>query len=238
MPKTLEPLVRAPLLHRTVQEAIKEFVLDNDLRPGDMLPPETELARQLGVSRTSVREAVKALESLGLLAVRRGSGLFVREFSLQPLIENLSYGVLFDLQALAEIMEIRRVLESGMVEETMTRMPETTLADLHQVVARMGDQAEQGNPFFAEDRRFHQLLFAPLGNATLLNLLDVFWLTFNQASVHADLRDTNPARTYRDHVAILEAIAARDVEGARWALDQHYDGLKERLARARQAREG
>jgi DNA-binding FadR family transcriptional regulator len=237
MSKLLEPLSRAPSLYRSVQEAIREYILANELRPGDMLPPETELVRQLGVSRTSVREAVKALESLGLLEVRRGSGLIVREFSLQALLENLSYGH-FDLAELVEIMEIRRVLENGMVEETMTRMPAATLADLQEVVAEMGRQAEQGNPFFAQDRRFHQLLFTPLGNSTVLKLLDVFWLTFSKASTHADLQDRNPDRTYRDHVAILDAIAAHDIDGARRALDRHYDGLKGRLARARRAREG
>jgi DNA-binding FadR family transcriptional regulator len=237
MSKSLEPLSRAPSLYRSVQEAIREYILANELRPGDMLPPETDLGRQLGVSRTSVREAVKALESLGLLEVRRGSGLIVREFSLRALLENLSYGH-FGLDELDEILEIRRVLESGLVEEAMTRMSDATLDDLRRVVAEMGRKAELGRPFFTEDRRFHQLLFTPLGNSTLLKLLDVFWLTFSKAATHADLEDRAPDRTYRDHVAILDAIAAHDVEGARRALYQHHDGLKGRLAMARQVREG
>jgi DNA-binding FadR family transcriptional regulator len=83
-----------------------------------------------------------------------------------------------------------------------------------------------------------ELLFEALGNQTLLRLLDVFWLTFNKAAAHADLHDTDPLRTYRDHRAIVEAIAAGDAAATRRALDQHYDGLKGRLARARQAREG
>ena len=237
MPKTLEPLARAPLLYRSVQEAIKAHIIDNALRPGDMLPPETELARHLGVSRTSVSEAVKALESLGVLEVRRGSGLVVREFSLQSLLENLSYGH-FDLEELAEITEIRRVLEIGMIEEAVARMSPATLDDLLRVVAQMGEQAERGRNFQAQDRRFHQFLFEAMGNQTLLRLLDVFWLTFNKAAAHADLQDTEPLRTYRDHRAIVEAIAAGDAAATRRALDQHYDGLKGRLARARQAREG
>jgi len=235
MAKTLEPLARAPSLYRSVQEAIKEFIIANSLRPGDMLPPETELVRQLGVSRTSVREAVKALESLGLLEVRQGSGLVMREFSLQPLLENLSYGH-FDLQELEEVLEIRRVLEVGLISAAMDRMPAATLADLRQTAQLMREHAERSIANHAEDRRFHQLLFAALGNQILLSLLDVFWLTFNKASAHADLHDTDPLRTAADHAAIVEAIAAGDVEATRRALDRHYDGLIGRLARARAAR--
>ena len=237
MAKALAPLDRAPLLYRSVQEAIKEYILDAGLHPGDMLPPETELARQLGVSRTSVREAVKALESLGLLEVRRGSGLVVREFSLQPLIEHLPYGR-FDLDELAEITEIRRVLEVGMIEAAMAAMPAATLDDLRRIIAQMEARAAQGVTAYAEDRLFHQLLFEALGNQTVLSLLDVFWLTFNKASAHVDLHDTDPLHTAADHVAIVEAIAASDVKATRRALDRHYDGLKGRIARARRAREG
>jgi DNA-binding FadR family transcriptional regulator len=102
----------------------------------------------------------------------------------------------------------------------------------------MRQNAEEGTSLHLEDRRFHQLLFEALGNQTVLNLLDVFWLTFNKASAHADLHDTDPVRTARDHAAVVKAIAAGDVEATRKALDRHYDGLKERLARAQKAREG
>ena len=86
-------------------------------RPGDALPAETELARQLGVGRNSVREAVKALESLGILEVRRGSGLFVRDFSLEPLLNSLPYAMMSDVDDLADVFEVRRILEVGVIEQ-------------------------------------------------------------------------------------------------------------------------
>lgn len=232
MQSSLRPLSRQPLLHQSVLEAIRAYILENKLRAGDALPPEGDLARQLGVSRNSVREAVKAMESLGILETRRGSGLFVRAFSFEPLLENLPYGLLFDLRELAELLEIRRTLETGLIGETMAAMPASATQALAEVVAAMETRANRGENFPEEDRRFHQVLFEPLGNQMLLKLLDVFWLTFREASKHADMDNPDPIPIYRDHAAIYEAVAAGEVEAARAALDQHYHWLTERLAKA------
>jgi DNA-binding FadR family transcriptional regulator len=232
MPQAFGPIERPPSLHHSVQGAIRAYILENGLRAGDALPPENELARQLGVGRNSVREAVKALDSLGVLEARRGSGLFVRAFSFQPLIESLPYGLLIDLQALAELLEIRRVLETGMIEPAIGALAGPTLQELRLTVDRMGARAARGEAFADEDRRFHRLLFEGLGNRTLLTLLEVFWLTFRQAAEHADIGNTDPLRTYRDHAAIVEAVAAGDAAEARRALERHYEGITERLAQA------
>jgi DNA-binding FadR family transcriptional regulator len=234
MQPALKPLTRQRLLYQSVQDAVRAFILDNKLRAGDPLPPETDLARQLGVSRNSVREAVKAMESLGILETRRGSGLFVRAFSFDPLLENLSYGLLFDLQELAELLEIRRVLETGMIDAAMQAMPPAAVADLNAVVTAMGARAHRGESFPEEDRRFHQVLFEPLGNQMLLKLLDVFWLTFQEASRHVDLLNPYVVPTYQDHTAIAAAVADGNVEEARAALDRHYAGLTDRLARVQE----
>jgi len=226
------PLARQPLLHQSVQGAIRAFILDNKLRAGDVLPPEGDLARQLGVSRNSVREAVKAMESLGILETRRGSGLYVRAFSFDPLIENLQYALLFDLRELAELLEIRRVLETGLIAETMAGMPAESIAALGEVVAAMEHMAIRGEDFAEEDRRFHQVLFEPLGNQTLLKLLDIFWLTFREASRHTDIHNPDPLSTAQDHAAIQMAVATGQVDEARAALDHHYDGLTRRLEQA------
>jgi DNA-binding FadR family transcriptional regulator len=232
VPSTLKPLARQPLLHRSVQDAIRAYIIDNRLRAGDVLPPETDLARQLGVSRNSVREAVKALESLGILETRRGSGLYVRAFSFDPLLENLSYGLLFDLRELAELLEIRRALETGLVGAAMRAMTRANVEALGEVVQDMAARARRAEGFFEEDRRFHQVLFEPLGNQTLLKLLDVFWLTYREASRQTDMQNPDLIPTYEDHAAIYDAIAAHDELEARAALDRHYAGITRRLAQA------
>jgi DNA-binding FadR family transcriptional regulator len=234
MRKGLAPVERPPLLFRTVQDAIKQYVITNNLQAGDPLPAEGELSAQLGVSRTSVREAIKALESVGMLEVRRGSGVFVRAFSLEPLLENLSYGMLSELRELDELLEVRRALEVGMISGAMAAITPEDIAALREIVAKMRERAGRGEPFLEEDRRFHQVLFASLGNHTLQRLLDIFWLTFRQAARHVDIADDEPLRTAQAHADILDALEAADREQAQRALDAHYAGIKARLARAQQ----
>src|SRR5262245_44382404 len=111
----LKKMGRKEHLYKSVQEEIKAYILEHGLKAGDPLPPETELSQQLYVSRNSVREAVKSLEALGILEARPGAGLFVRAFSFDPLLENLGYGLLFDLKQLSDLLEVRALLEIGMV---------------------------------------------------------------------------------------------------------------------------
>src|ERR671912_516559 len=109
--KGIKPLTKPPSLHVTVQESLRGYIEDNQLKAGDALPPEGYLAQQLGVSRNSMREAIKALESVGILETRRGIGVFVKAFSFDPLLEHLAYGLRGSLREVGELVEIRRVLE-------------------------------------------------------------------------------------------------------------------------------
>ncbi|MCC6455515.1 MAG: FadR family transcriptional regulator [Caldilineaceae bacterium] len=240
MSKSLKLLERPPLLSHSVQEAIRAHILDNKLRADDPLPAESELARQLGVSRNSVREAVKSLESLGVLETRRGSGIFVRDFSFEPLLDNLHYGLLFNLDDLGELLEVRRVLEIGMIEQVIPIITPAQLDDLRAIVEQMRVRAERDEPFPEEDRLFHQTLFQKLGNRTLLRLLDIFWLAFHKAINQKTLSswDSNPQQTYRNHAAIVDAIAEGNAATARVALERHYTGIITRLASAKRKQEG
>jgi DNA-binding FadR family transcriptional regulator len=231
--KEIKPVKRPPTLHREVQGAIKNFILENRLQAGDSLPSEGELASKLGVSRNSVREAVKALESVGIIETRRGSGLYLRRFSFEPLLENLPYGLMTGVGELAELLELRQTLESGLIGAAIEAMRPETLADLRATVESMRGHAEREEDFLEDDRRFHHLLYADHGNRTLLRLLDIFWVAFRHAANTVERGPDSPLSTYRDHAAILDAIAARDEAAAREALVRHYDGIKARLAAAR-----
>lgn len=229
--KPIKPVFRPPLIYHSVQDAIRNYIVDNNMQPGDMLPPENDLARQLGVSRNSVREAVRSLESLGVVETRRGSGLYVRDFSLEPILENLPYRLLTDLRELSDLLQVRRVLETGMIETAMKTMSEAHKKRLSVIVEAMRLRAEQGETFAPEDREFHALLFEPLDNTILTRLLDIFWQTFNRASRLSPIWDADPVWTYQAHKAIVDAIIADDPPRARDALDEHYAGLEGRLAR-------
>lgn len=228
---TLKRLARAPLLHHSVQEALKDYVVENGFKPGDALPAESELARQLGVSRTSVREAVKALETIGILESRRGSGVYVGSFSFDPLVEALPYGLMPDTNAIAELLDVRCTLEVALVERAIARRTPEQLAALRANLERFRARAEAGGPLDVEDREFHKLLAMNLGNRVLTGLIDVFWRTYHRATQRIDLVNTAPLDTYRDHVAVLEAFESGDVEATKATLDHHYHGIRSLLDR-------
>jgi len=233
--KPLQRLKAVPLINDQVQEAIKQYILDNHLQDGDKLPSENALSQQLGVSRNSVREAVHSLASLGILDVRRGSGLYVKGFTLQPLLENLSYGVLFDLHELEDMLQVREVLENGMVDLTLPHLTSERLNRLEAIVEHMRQRAEHGDLLVEEDRAFHLELFRPLGNTILLQLQDIFWSTLRKALSTTKIADSNPTRTAAAHGAIVDALRTGDADTVRRALNSHYGDIKDRLRLMKEA---
>lgn len=228
--KSIKPLARAPLLHVSVQESLRAYISDNGLKPGTMLPAESELANQLGVSRNSLREGIKALESLGVLDARRGVGIFVKAFSFEPLLDNLAYGLGGALRGIEEVIEIRRTLEVGLIGKTLEMIGDADIAELRATVDRMGVHARRGMSFADEDQLFHTLLFRCQNNETLTRLIDVFWLAFYKASDFVNLENIDPVATWRDHAAIVDAIEAKDLAEAQKRLDRHYEGISRVIA--------
>jgi len=226
----MQPIKRPQSLHQTVQEAIKSYIVDNGLQAGDALPSENELSNQLEVSRNLVREAVRGLEALGIVDIRRGSGLYVSNFSLLQLMINIDYSIQFELQELKELFSIRRALEMGMVGDAIrVRTPEIE-AELEQILEMMRIKAQSGQPFPVEDRRFHQCLLENLNNQTLLRILDAFWLALNKADQMIDMQDKNPLWTYEFHIPIVKSFVKGDVDATREAIQQHYANLEQRLS--------
>lgn len=227
----IQSIQRPTSLHQTIQDSIRAYIIENKLEIGDLLPSENELSKQLGVSRNLVREAVRGLEALGVIEIRRGSGLYVGEFSFEMLMNNLQYGLFFAIRELTELYAIRLALETGMIENAIQVRTEEQVQKLKLSLDAMRQQAEKGEPFPEDDRRFHQILFENLGNQTLLHILDSFWLALSKANQHVDIQDNDPMWTYNLHVPIVEAFEKGDIETTRAALRDHHIGLEIRLKR-------
>lgn len=234
MSGSITRLERAPLLRNSVQALVRDFIADQGLAPGDPLPPEGVLATQLGVSRSSVREAIRGLEAVGVIDVRHGVGVFVAHFSLQRMLEKAPYGLLQDVDELAQTLQVRRAVEVGVIGDVIEVIQADRLTELDAVVEEMRVHASRAETLRDQDREFHRLLHVDLNNRILLELLDAFWFVLQRASQRVPLTDDDPMKTFRDHLAVVEAVKARDVEEARAALDAHYDGIERRLKRAHQ----
>lgn len=217
-------------LSQTAQQAIRRYILDHDLGAGDALPPEGQLARELGVSRPSVREAVKGLEALGILEARTGVGLFVRSFSFGPILDNLTYSIGQDQDSVGELLYVRKQLEAGAIEDVAARVTPAQLRVLRSVVDRMGERAAQGQASTEEDRFFHRALFAGLEAPLLMKLLDVFWEVYRRLRDQTTLAHTaDPVRSWENHRRIVEALETGNPATARAAMLHHFVGLENRL---------
>jgi DNA-binding FadR family transcriptional regulator len=232
-------LKRPQFLYQAVQDEVKAYIIEQALVPGDALPPETELAEQLGVSRNSVREAIKSLETLGIVEARTGAGLFVRNFSFDPLLENLAYGMMFDLKDLADILEVRFHIEHSMIDQAVAAVTDEQLVQFRAILGRMKALLAQNKEYPEEDRLFHRTLWANVKNRSVGKIVDVFWMVFSQARQRVPIpSNPDPMEIYRWHTDIVDSLAARDNEAARVAIVRHYGNIQKVLDEMRISRNG
>ncbi len=223
-------------IYEEIQDRIKEYVVLNNLRPGDPLPTEAQLAEQLGVSRAVVREGLRALESLGVIHSRRGEGRYVSSFSLDPILQNLGYSMMVDVEDVEEILAVRQRLEEGFIGDAIAAMDEETLAQLRELVNEMRRKAAMGQGYRQEDLKFHRLIYQKVGNKLLLKLLDVFWEVYKNLRDETMVVATNFPAEAENHWAIFQAIETKQVEEARRQIAYHFGDLKLRLTADRAAR--
>ena len=226
--------LRGPALSQAVRDYIKNHIIKHKLRAGDPLPSENQLAENLGVGRSSVREAVKALQSLGIIEARHGNGLFVREWNLDPVLETLEYGLRFNTKSLGELLDIRIWLESAVMADAIASIQPETIAALEETLDGWQAQIESGDFDDAEwDEQFHCTLYGSLGNETMLKLFEVFWIAFTTF----DREPTNRERKLtmvNCHRSIIEAVKAGDIDLAKERLYESYHPLRQ-LIKSRMA---
>lgn len=214
-------------------EKIKEMIISGELRPGDRLPREADLAERLGLSRNSLREAVKALSLIRVLDVRQGDGTFVTSLAPGLLLDALSFVVDFHRDdTVLEFFEVRRILEPAATALATQRMSDQDVVALRAVFEDLGDQPTV-EALVANDLEFHRRIAAGAGNGVLCSLIDGLSGPTTRARVWRGLTQEGAvAKTREQHSAILDAIAARQPELARSWATVHVAGVEEWLRRA------
>jgi DNA-binding FadR family transcriptional regulator len=200
-------------------EKIKGMIVSGALRPGDRLPKESELAAELGLSRNSLREAVRALSLIRILDVRQGDGTYVTSLDPQLLLEALSFVVDFHRDdTVLEFLAVRRILEPAATATATTLISEAALDALDAQLEALGLRPSV-EELVACDLEFHRRIVQATGNSVLCSLLDGLSGPTTRARVWRGLTQEDATnRTLFEHRAILGALRDRDAEAARsWA---------------------
>ncbi len=222
-PKSL----RQPVISEAVRDYIKEYIITHNLTPGSPLPPESQLSEELGISRSSVREAVKSLQSLGLIEVRRGDGLYVRDTNFDAITEILSYNLRLNPEMLVEVLHLRIWLESAVIAEAIPRLSRDDIAELDGIIQRWKHLRDVGKSTEELDAQFHRILYRSLGNSTLDKILEVFWIALHAYSEQVKHLTPKELRVqYQNHKGILEALKQGDAALARQRLIDHFADSK------------
>ncbi|MFF9486260.1 FadR/GntR family transcriptional regulator [Streptomyces sp. NPDC014676] len=211
-------------------ERITAMIREGELEPGERLPTERELAVRLGISRSSMREAIRALTVLGVVEARHGSGIYVTRLEAGDLLE--TFGVVADLsrgRQLVELLEVRRVLESHATALAAARITPDRLAEVGKHLAAM-NATDDPEEILAHDLAFHREIAAAAGNGTTAAILESLSSRTFRARVRRGYQEEGAfARTRREHAAIHRALAARDPEAARAAAAAHVGAVEEWL---------
>jgi len=217
---------RKASLSSLVKENLQLYFRKNDLKGGDPIPTEAELAEGLGVSRTAVREGLKSLESLGIIDVKPGIGRFLKNFNFDSILDNLTYSIEMDVRDFRDILEVRIALESSFIGDYIHNYTESQLAELENIIAEMEKLDAQGcseEAMIQIHTRFHLALYKDHGNQLLLNLIKIFSTVQRTVSVLNHYRIQDMRKFIDLHVRIISAIRSRDAEVARAALIAHFD---------------
>jgi GntR family transcriptional repressor for pyruvate dehydrogenase complex len=214
-------------------DRVKDMLLTGELQPGDRLPPEKELSERLGLSRSSLREAVKALEIIRVLDVRRGDGTYVTSLRPDVLLEALSF--VADVQqdaSVLELLEVRRILEPEAAALATVRAQPSDVAELRALLAQVADGTAVDD-LVAHDLVFHKVLSGLSGNAYLTSLLDGLSGSTLRARIWRGLTEEGAVeRTLTEHRAIVDAVETGDTALVRALVTVHVSGVSQWLARA------
>jgi GntR family transcriptional repressor for pyruvate dehydrogenase complex len=214
-------------------EKIKAMIVSGELRPGDRLPKESDLAAQLGLSRNSLREAVRALSLVRILDVRQGDGTYVTSLEPKALLDGLSFIVdLHHDATILEFFEVRRILEPAATALAAQHISLETVESLRDHLARVTDESSVED-LVDNDLEFHRRIAEAAGNSVLYSLVDTLCGPTIRARVWRGLTQEGALRrTLDEHHAILDALAGRQAELARALATVHIAGVEQWLRRA------
>lgn len=226
----MERLGARPRIYEDAADAIRQYIARQRLQAGDPLPPERTIQQQLGISRASVREALRILQMTGLVEARQGKGLFVSGLDLQPAFRALIANVeLLEGITFGHLLDVRRSLELGIAEQAAKNRGEDDLADMAATLRAMRERLDRGERTISEDLGFHELLVRATRNPLMRRLYASIAAFLVEIRYCVPQTEEEMALCFQEHTAIFRAVERRDPAESVRLMYAHLVGLGEVL---------
>jgi GntR family transcriptional regulator, transcriptional repressor for pyruvate dehydrogenase complex len=221
-------VVRSSRLYEQIVQQIEDSILKGTLKSGDQLPSERELALKFGVSRTAVREAVKALHEKGLVEAYSGRGTFITNGTSEAVRQSINLMLRIDQSDGSEsLAEVRQILEPEIAALAATRIQAPQIALMREAFSVMNSALRDPDAYIEADLDFHLALAEAAENPLILSLLDSIVGLLREQRIKIFFEEGGPERGQYHHARILAAIEKRDSEASRAAMRDHLQQVRE-----------
>jgi GntR family transcriptional regulator, transcriptional repressor for pyruvate dehydrogenase complex len=218
--------IRRSRVYEEVARQIRCRILEK-LRPGDKLPPERELAETLSVSRSSVRDAIRSLELLGLVDPRSGSGTLVCETSTDRVVNPLANSLVRRRQWVIELLDFRKMLEPSLASRAAKRASLVEIAEMEQILVRQEERVRRGEIATDQDAEFHYSIAMASDNSVVLKVLDIVMDLLLETRERSLQVGGRPQKSLAGHRRILAAIKRRNASAAEDAMRRHIQDIED-----------
>jgi GntR family transcriptional regulator, transcriptional repressor for pyruvate dehydrogenase complex len=208
-----------------VADRIRVLILDGSFPPGQPLPAERVLAERFGVSRGSIRDALRILEMIGLLEARHGQGTFPRELTVERLVAPLASVMNYRHDLRDELLDVRRMFEPAVARFAALRATEEDFEDLQRLVDAQREKLKTGRSAIVEDSAFHATLARSTRNRVVVSIMAILNDLLVESRARSLRQKGRPARSVDGHEAVVAALRRRDPDAAAQAMNKHIDEI-------------
>jgi GntR family transcriptional regulator, transcriptional repressor for pyruvate dehydrogenase complex len=218
--------VRRAKVYEEVARQIERLILKK-LQPGDKLPSERELAETLGVSRSSIRDAIRSLELMGMVEPRQGAGTVVLEISAGSLVNPIANVLKHKGELISELLDFRKMLEPPLAARAATHASVEEISEMEEILERQQEKLRRGESAIAEDSEFHYSIALASRNSVVFKVLDTLMDLLRDTRERSLQVEGRPQKSLAGHRRILTAIKRHDAEAAKAAMRRHIEDVEE-----------
>ncbi|MGZ4820151.1 MAG: FadR/GntR family transcriptional regulator [Terriglobales bacterium] len=217
--------VRRNRIYEEIARQIEKMIAEK-MKAGDRLPPERQLADMFGVSRSSIRDAIRALELSGLVEARQGLGTVVRERASDAVFNPLTQVLVQKRKLVGELLDVRKMIEPPLARRAAEHATPDEVSEMENILRRQQEKMAAGELAIEEDNDFHYAIALAADNSVVLKVLDVLMDLLRDTRERSLQVEGRPERSMAGHREILEAIQRKDPAGAEAAMCRHIESVE------------